>query len=257
MRVPVKDAVGDVYTEKLGAALEKAQILTLGDIAGMSKYNRRLTDLEGVGPATADKIEDALAKFWIAHPEYQKREDTGKPAPANPAPVDVRPEPAELVSYLNGLSDPLQAKYGRHVADFSRGARQDSVDGTSLDYSGIDPELRELIRADIASILLQAKFGDDTAGKPAAAPEPPQQQAGVPEATSWRGTALSKILDGRPLVDCENNQLTTVGALDEYLRGNGNLEKIGSARVGAKIKKAMAAFLQEQKADGYSELWTK
>ena len=46
-------------------ALADANLNTMGELAEYTKRNR-LTDIPGVGPAKAEKIEDALEKFWAA-----------------------------------------------------------------------------------------------------------------------------------------------------------------------------------------------
>jgi hypothetical protein len=46
-------------------SLHEANLNTLGELAEYTKRNR-LTDIPGVGPAKAEKIEDALEKFWAA-----------------------------------------------------------------------------------------------------------------------------------------------------------------------------------------------
>jgi hypothetical protein len=56
---------------------EENEIHTFGDYAAFTAQpGQRITDLAGVGEATAEKLQDAEMKFWAAHPEYTK------PAPA-------------------------------------------------------------------------------------------------------------------------------------------------------------------------------
>lgn len=59
----------------LGAGPEKhlreADIWTIGDLADFtSQPGVNLTDLAGIGPASAERISDRLVEFWAEHPEY-------------------------------------------------------------------------------------------------------------------------------------------------------------------------------------------
>jgi hypothetical protein len=71
--------------EKVVAKIaEENQIRTFGEYAEFTAQpGRRLTDLAGVGEATAEKLQDAEMKFWAAHPEYAK--PSAAPAPEAPA----------------------------------------------------------------------------------------------------------------------------------------------------------------------------
>lgn len=62
--------------EKLALKLIDADLPTVGAIAAWSAAGKRLTDIAGVGEANAQKIEDALIKFWAAHPEWCRPQST-------------------------------------------------------------------------------------------------------------------------------------------------------------------------------------
>ncbi len=81
--IQMSTVLGDLFTEKLKASFEKAQLLTLGEFADYTASSRRLTDLDGVGQATAEKIETAVADWWLGHPEMN---------PANQKPAKAVPE---------------------------------------------------------------------------------------------------------------------------------------------------------------------
>ena len=48
--------------------LDAAELTTIGDLADYSANGGRLTQVSGIGPAAAEKIEDALEGFWANHP---------------------------------------------------------------------------------------------------------------------------------------------------------------------------------------------
>lgn len=50
--------------------LAESSIATVGDVANLSNKKLALTDVRGIGPTKAARIEDALAQFWLDHPEY-------------------------------------------------------------------------------------------------------------------------------------------------------------------------------------------
>lgn len=63
----------DGLTQKQVDLLDDANIRTIGDLADYCQDDRhQLTDFKGIGKAAADKISDALAEFWMQHPEYCK-----------------------------------------------------------------------------------------------------------------------------------------------------------------------------------------
>jgi hypothetical protein len=65
-------------------------ISTMGQLADFTK-ERRLTDVHGIGQATAEKIEAVLVEFWKAHPqtpaEPTKQEPAAMPASWRSAPL--------------------------------------------------------------------------------------------------------------------------------------------------------------------------
>ena len=48
--------------------LDAARLTTIGELADYSANGGRLTQVAGIGPAAAEKIEDALEGFWANHP---------------------------------------------------------------------------------------------------------------------------------------------------------------------------------------------
>lgn len=65
--------------EKLCAFLRenKPPIETLGDLADWSDVRKKsLTDVQGIGPAKATQIEDALVEFWEQQNSQPEDEDT-------------------------------------------------------------------------------------------------------------------------------------------------------------------------------------
>jgi hypothetical protein len=85
-----KDDLPDYIVAKLANAQRKdgrdqPPILTLGDLTDFqapekSGYTKKLTDIVGIGPGAAEKIEEATAAFW-------KRWGTDKPKAATEHPV--------------------------------------------------------------------------------------------------------------------------------------------------------------------------
>ena len=48
--------------------LDAARLTTIGELADYSSNGGRLTQVAGIGPAAAEKIENALEGFWANHP---------------------------------------------------------------------------------------------------------------------------------------------------------------------------------------------
>lgn len=55
-------------TGALAETLVEAGLKTLGDITDHTKDGKPLTDIQGIGPAKAEKISDLCAKYWETHP---------------------------------------------------------------------------------------------------------------------------------------------------------------------------------------------
>jgi 5-methylcytosine-specific restriction endonuclease McrA/uncharacterized coiled-coil protein SlyX len=78
--IPIKDVLGELASDKLLEVLGKVPIETLGQMADWTAgVGHRLTDLDGVGPATADKLADKMGDWWAKHPEYLQRPAEEKP----------------------------------------------------------------------------------------------------------------------------------------------------------------------------------
>lgn len=58
--------------------LDGARLTTIGELADYSANGGRLTQVAGIGPAAAEKIEDALETFWANHPGL---DDQPEPTP--------------------------------------------------------------------------------------------------------------------------------------------------------------------------------
>lgn len=58
----------DISASTLTKLVEN-NLCTLGDLDDFWKSNKQLTDLKGIGGATADKVADAFAKYGTEHPE--------------------------------------------------------------------------------------------------------------------------------------------------------------------------------------------
>jgi len=77
---PGVDAWREVPIESLNlsgtivAILHEQNLSTLGAVADFTASGSTLTNVTGIGPASADKIEEALTEFWSDHPEYAKAE---------------------------------------------------------------------------------------------------------------------------------------------------------------------------------------
>lgn len=56
--------------EKMIEKLNEASLISLGQLADYTAKGNLLTDVQGVGEASAQKIDDALDQFWAEHPEY-------------------------------------------------------------------------------------------------------------------------------------------------------------------------------------------
>jgi hypothetical protein len=82
-------------SETVVATLAEADILNLGDLSDFTA-KLLLTDIEGIGPAKAEAIEDALEGYWAAHPV---------PADAPDREADFRALPVERLALgaLTGL----------------------------------------------------------------------------------------------------------------------------------------------------------
>jgi hypothetical protein len=57
-------------TGKLLEKLIEAGLDTIGKLADYSADGSLLIDLTGIGPAKAEQIENLMADYWAAHPEY-------------------------------------------------------------------------------------------------------------------------------------------------------------------------------------------
>lgn len=67
------------------AILAESNYVTIGDIANLGNSGLPLTDIKGIGPSKAEKIETGLAEFWAKNTQYSR--------PAAKAKAATEPEP--------------------------------------------------------------------------------------------------------------------------------------------------------------------
>lgn len=67
-----------LFKDSLLKSLNKAGLTTVGQLADYSsRENARLTDLEGIGPGKAEKIEETMIRFWEANPDAGQTQTAG------------------------------------------------------------------------------------------------------------------------------------------------------------------------------------
>lgn len=66
------------------AILAESSIATVGDVANLSNKGLALTDVRGIGPTKASRIEDSLAQFWHEHPEFTRSAPAAADVPSEP-----------------------------------------------------------------------------------------------------------------------------------------------------------------------------
>lgn len=72
---------------KIIESLHEADLKTIGDLHNFTATNKRLSDIAGIGPGKAGKIEDALLKFWSEYTEpVVEAEKTEEPV-KEPGPI--------------------------------------------------------------------------------------------------------------------------------------------------------------------------
>jgi hypothetical protein len=77
--VPIETLVSHGLPQSLVVRLGEASLTTIGLLADFTNAGKRLTDLDGVGEAKAEKIEQALERFWS---EWKAPEPESEPEPA-------------------------------------------------------------------------------------------------------------------------------------------------------------------------------
>jgi len=78
------DSLG--ITGKLAETLTEAGLSTLGKIADYTASGKQLTDIDGVGPAKAEKIEEACTEYWAANPRSSLAVAEAEPTAAEAVP---------------------------------------------------------------------------------------------------------------------------------------------------------------------------
>jgi hypothetical protein len=80
--------------------LGEANLDTIGALSGYLQpspatgFTNRLTDIPGIGPAKAEKIEAALDAFWVKWREWQAHKPEAATAPTEEAEGEVHPAPS-------------------------------------------------------------------------------------------------------------------------------------------------------------------
>jgi len=92
-------------TGKLAESLTEAGLTTMGAIADWGDSGKLLTDVPGVGPAKAEKIENATAEYWARHPRFQAEETEVPGVEGEESPAE-QPQASEKsafdVAYIEG-----------------------------------------------------------------------------------------------------------------------------------------------------------
>lgn len=65
-------SLSTVFEGALLKSLKKAKLETVGDLANYTARDKRLTDIEGIGPGKAACIEDRMLAFWSDNPDAAK-----------------------------------------------------------------------------------------------------------------------------------------------------------------------------------------
>lgn len=77
---PWRDVLLDtLFHGALLKSLNKAGLVTVGNLADFSASEQRLTDLEGIGPGKAAQIEDRMLQFWEQNPDADKLSEQAAP----------------------------------------------------------------------------------------------------------------------------------------------------------------------------------
>ena len=58
--------------DSLATKLYESSIETIGDLVDWQSGGKQIVDIKGVGAAKADKIADALERFWKQNPQYTR-----------------------------------------------------------------------------------------------------------------------------------------------------------------------------------------
>lgn len=71
--------MSELFEGALLKSLKKAGITTVGELADYtSGEHGHLTEIEGIGPGKASKIEDVMLQFWAENPDADKEEIAAK-----------------------------------------------------------------------------------------------------------------------------------------------------------------------------------
>ena len=97
---PLRDVQLDtLFHGALLKSLKKGGLTTVGQLADFTASNKRLTDISGIGPEKAEKIQNQMVEFWRQNPEGE-----WKPEPA-PASDDWRQAELSALGLTTGVVD--------------------------------------------------------------------------------------------------------------------------------------------------------
>ncbi len=67
-------SLSTLFEGSLLKSLNAAKLVTVGDLANFTRVpDNRLTDLEGIGPGKAEKIENRMLQFWASNPDADQQ----------------------------------------------------------------------------------------------------------------------------------------------------------------------------------------
>lgn len=71
-------SLSELFHGGLLKSLNNAGLQTVGDLSNYSASEKRLTDIEGIGPGKAEQIENRMLDFWAANPNADEVEAAGE-----------------------------------------------------------------------------------------------------------------------------------------------------------------------------------
>lgn len=67
-------SLAKLFDGALLKSLTEAKLTTMGELSAYTAGDKRLTDIAGIGPGKAAKIEEVTLKFWESNPQYNNGE---------------------------------------------------------------------------------------------------------------------------------------------------------------------------------------
>ncbi len=65
-----KVKLDELFSGGILKALNEADLKTVGQLSDYTASDKRLTDLDGIGPGKAANIEERMLEFWASNPQY-------------------------------------------------------------------------------------------------------------------------------------------------------------------------------------------